>query len=196
MSPALLQNLSSRPLNKRIVLNVKEGIRGLFNAAKDFSPGPNPIEDAGKLYGANVYSTLANIFSRDQIYSTNIEDPLPFSIEAFFMLGKFTAGMNFETLIKNITSETGEISDSIVPVFKRAYDEIKTWEPSKLASTSSQICEFRSQQMALNAIKLAKEKKPEIIFMTFGMAHSHGVIEALEANGYSYILLNANSRKF
>lgn len=192
-SYAAVQIVESQLKNGMKILNLKEGIKSDTLDADDFRPSGNPLKDTLELYGSNVFFSLGYIYDKDRFLSTNVEDALLFSVEAFNLIGDFRPGMSFDDLMRVMQIRSGPISISRISVFRQAYNEISSWDEAQLAKVFSGICEKRSQKMAEEAIELSNEIRADVVFMTFGFSHAHGIIETLKAGNYSYVLLTANS---
>lgn len=177
------------------VLNLNEGIAGLETAIENFTPSSDPMRDAIELFGYNTHDTISNVFTNNLgVYSAKLEDSFYLFFDSMIMDG-YQPGMSFEETFERMTPEGLFYDERVIPMIRETYDHIKSWNQKQLNEASENICEFRSKEIAERALAYAQDKNPKLVLLTFGMAHTGGIIKALENAQMSYLILQANSRE-
>ena len=177
-----------------VILNLKEGLEGHSPLVPGFVSKNDPYEDAWELVTHNTYFSLANMYDSNKVFSATLESPFLWALDAMTRLGNFHPEMTFPKVISNMEAWVGEIPKESQALFEETFKRISQWTPQRLAKAKSTVCEDRSKRMAQKAIEHVNRKNATLVFLTFGMSHSKGIIEEIERSGFNYVMLIGNSK--
>lgn len=176
------------------ILNLNEGPKARSFLFTDWTPSGNKYSDVVDIAGHSVFSSLGNIYQgENRLINSGTEEPLSIALDALTGATDYVPGMAFENVLASYIIQA---SSSEVALLKLAYDHVKDLSLDQLEKITEDLCEKRSIAMGEEAIRLTENKKPKLVFLTFGMAHTHGVVQVLERENVNFIILMSNAKTF
>lgn len=181
--------------NSSQILNLKEGIKNLsLPLIPEFSPSGDVYTDAYNLVPQSPFITLVNIYQNSpRIYSSNLERPFDLFFNALLMAG-FRKGMSYEEALNLLEKEGFNVKESFLSMVQETWKILDSWPDEQFSKSAKTICEDRSRRMAIQALQEAKERTASIVFLTFGLVHSKGIMNYLDQQKISYALVLANAK--
>lgn len=76
--------------------------------------------------------------------------------------------------------------------YESYYEDLRRLDAEKLKAKASELCEERSSEMAKYTMDLARRRRAQVIYMSFGALHAHGIIEQLKKDSASFIVFSPN----
>lgn len=76
--------------------------------------------------------------------------------------------------------------------YRAFYESALTLPLEEISNQFTETCELRSHEMARYTYELAKNEKAQIVYMSFGALHTHGVLEELKKYPAYIIVFSPN----
>ena len=179
------------------ILNTDEGPQGFWPAINNHTvlSGPDRRKFADALIaktwepGAMLLSELfyGQITSREQ-------DSNDLAIKYVLTLDALTApGEDWTTARTKMVARLPTRASLVNVESYRSFNEsLRSLSPTKLVELNTDLCEQRSRKMLEYTSSLALSQRADVVFMSFGALHAHGVLEQIRRLGASAIVYSPN----
>jgi hypothetical protein len=125
------------------------------------------------------------------LFSSGVEELFSIALGALTVLSDYLPGMSFENVLDSYATVP---SLTEIALLRIVYDKVKDINLKELENISENLCENRSVNMGNEIIKYANAKKAKLVFLTFGMVHTYGIVDTLERSNENYLILLSNSK--
>lgn len=187
------------------VVNTMEGPQGRWKTELKLTPRDlgSRIDEAFKVMGGQWVSgsdLIGEVYG-DKIF-TQFADSNEFAVQ--FALTQSAFAMSFEPVpgdpgtrwdrAKADIRERYPRRSQVVNLdnFRPFFDKIVGRTSDELRAAGSQVCELRAREMVRYTYEIAKQRSADVVYMEFGVIHTHGIMEYLKKRSASFIVFSPN----